>query len=42
MPKEREEKIKQAIALEYYPKDAQHTFIAAGKGAMAERIIEKA
>lgn len=42
MPKEREEKIKQAIALEYDPNDEAPRVIASGKGALAERIIEKA
>lgn len=42
MPKEREEKIKQAIALEYDPNDEAPRVIASGKGTLAERIIEKA
>lgn len=42
MPKEREDKIKQAIALEYDPNDEAPRVIASGKGALAERIIEKA
>ncbi|MBD5495271.1 MAG: flagellar biosynthesis protein FlhB [Lachnospiraceae bacterium] len=42
MPKERENKIKQAIALEYDPNDEAPRVIASGKGALAERIIEKA
>lgn len=42
MPREKEEKIKQAIALEYDPNDEAPRVIASGKGALAERIIEKA
>ena len=36
------EKPKQAIALEYDPDEAAPRVIASGKGAPAERIIEKA
>lgn len=36
------EKVKQAIALEYDPEDAAPKIIATGKGALAERIIERA
>lgn len=36
------EKIKQAIALEYDGEDAAPRVIASGKGALAERIIERA
>lgn len=42
MSKEKEDKIKQAIALEYDPNDEAPRVIASGKGALAERIIEKA
>lgn len=42
MPGERENKVKQAIALEYDPNDEAPRVIASGKGALAERIIEKA
>ncbi|MGN1205218.1 MAG: EscU/YscU/HrcU family type III secretion system export apparatus switch protein [Lachnospiraceae bacterium] len=35
-------KIKQAIALEYDPNDDAPKVVASGKGALAERIIEKA
>lgn len=35
-------KQKQAIALEYDPQNSAPTVVASGKGAMAERIIEKA
>lgn len=42
MPGERENKIKQAIALEYDPNDEAPRVIASGKGALAEKIIEKA
>ncbi len=40
--KEETKKPKQAIALEYNPEDDAPTVIASGKGALAERIIEKA
>ena len=36
------EKPKQAIALEYDPDEAAPRVIATGKGALAERIIERA
>ncbi len=36
------DKIKQAIALEYNVEEDAPTVIASGKGALAERIIEKA
>lgn len=39
---EEKKKIKQAIALEYNPDDEAPRVIASGKGAVAERIIEKA
>jgi len=39
---EEKNKIKQAIALEYDPSDEAPRVIAAGRGALAERIIEKA
>lgn len=42
MSKEKENKVKQAIALEYDPNDEAPRVIASGKGALAERIIEKA
>lgn len=42
MGKESEKKVKQAIALEYDPDDEAPIVIATGKGALAERIIEKA
>lgn len=42
MSKEKEDKVKQAIALEYDPNDEAPRVIASGKGALAERIIEKA
>ncbi|MBR5407274.1 MAG: EscU/YscU/HrcU family type III secretion system export apparatus switch protein [Lachnospiraceae bacterium] len=35
-------KVKQAIALEYDPFDTAPKVIASGRGALAERIIEKA
>ena len=40
--REKEEKLKQAIALEYDPSDAAPRVIASGRGKLAERIIEKA
>lgn len=39
---EKKEKIKQAVALAYDPNNEAPTVIASGKGALAERIIEKA
>ena len=42
MAKEENTKPKQAIALEYDPSDEAPRVIASGKGALAERIIEKA
>lgn len=35
-------KVKQAIALEYDPFDTAPKVVASGRGALAERIIEKA
>lgn len=40
--KEKKEKPKQAIALSYDPNDAAPKVVASGRGALAERIIEKA
>lgn len=40
--KEKEEKVKQAIALEYDPSDEAPRVIASGRGILAEKIIEKA
>ena len=37
-----ENKIKQAIALEYNPDDMAPRVIASGRGVLAEKIIEKA
>ncbi len=42
MGKEESNKPKQAIALEYDPADEAPRVIASGRGALAERIIEKA
>lgn len=42
MPKDADKKVKQAIALEYDPEDEAPIVIASGKGALAERIIERA
>ncbi len=42
MAKEENKKPKQAIALAYDPSDEAPRVIASGKGALAERIIEKA
>lgn len=39
---EEKKKIKQAIALEYNPDEEAPKVIATGKGALAERILEKA
>ena len=38
----RKPKVKQAIALEYQPGDLAPKVIATGRGALAEKIIEKA
>ena len=38
----KKEKVRQAVALAYKPEDDAPTVIASGKGALAERIIEKA
>lgn len=40
--KDEKKKVKQAIALEYNPAEEAPRVIASGKGALAERIIEKA
>lgn len=40
--KENQEKVKQAIALEYDPSDEAPRVIASGRGVLAERIIERA
>ena len=40
--KQEKEKVKQAIALEYDPDDEAPRVIASGRGALAERIIERA
>lgn len=42
MQKDKENKLKQAIALEFDPSDEAPRVIASGRGALAERIIEKA
>ena len=42
MGKETETKPKQAIALEYDPKEDAPKVVASGRGVLAERIIEKA
>ena len=39
---EEKKKVKQAIALEYSPDEEAPKVIATGRGALAERIIEKA
>lgn len=41
-PEENRQKPKQAIALSYDPGEDAPKVVAAGKGALAERIIEKA
>ena len=40
--KDKKPKVKQAIAIEYDPGDMAPKVIATGKGALAEKIIEKA
>lgn len=40
--KDNKPKVKQAIALEYDPGDVAPKVVASGKGALAEKIIEKA
>ena len=40
--KDKRPKVKQAIALEYNPGEMAPKVIATGKGALAEKIIEKA
>ena len=40
--KEKETKLKQAIALEYDPTEDAPKVVASGRGILAERIIEKA
>ena len=42
MAEEKRKKMKQAIALEYDPNDNAPKVIASGRGALAEKIIEKA
>ena len=42
MEKKDDNKVKQAIAIEYDPTDFAPKIVATGKGAIAERIIEKA
>ena len=42
MAKDKDAKIKQAVALEYNPENEAPVVIASGRGALAERIIEKA
>ncbi|MCD7836326.1 MAG: EscU/YscU/HrcU family type III secretion system export apparatus switch protein [Lachnospiraceae bacterium] len=42
MARDKEEKVKQAIALEYNPEDDAPKVIASGRGILAEKIIEKA
>ncbi|MFT3985316.1 MAG: EscU/YscU/HrcU family type III secretion system export apparatus switch protein [Lachnospiraceae bacterium] len=40
--KEKQPKLKQAIALEYDPADAAPRVVATGRGRIAEKIIERA
>lgn len=40
--REKRDKVKQAIALEYDPSDEAPRVIASGRGLLAEKIIEKA
>ena len=42
MSEKNKNKVKQAIALEYNPEEDAPKVIASGKGALAERIIERA
>ncbi len=42
MAEENKNKVKQAIALEYNPEEDAPKVIASGRGALAERIIERA
>ena len=42
MQEKKDNKVKQAIALEFDPDDEAPRVIASGKGELAERIIEKA
>ena len=42
MDKNQENKPKQAIALEYDPKEEAPKVVASGRGILAERIIERA
>lgn len=42
MAREKENKIKQAIALEYDPSEEAPKVIASGRGVLAEKIIAKA
>ena len=42
MENKREGRVKQAVALEYNPEEDAPKVIASGKGALAERIIERA
>lgn len=39
---DKKNKVKQAVALEYNPADNAPRVIASGRGALAEKIIEKA
>ena len=39
---EEKKKVKQAVAIEYNPTDMAPKIVATGKGAIADRIIEKA
>ena len=40
--KQKREKVKQAVALSYDPEEDAPKVIASGRGALAERIIERA
>ncbi len=42
MTQEKNQKVKQAVALEYDPADSAPKVIAMGRGALAEKIIEQA
>jgi flagellar biosynthesis protein len=42
MAEDKNNKVKQAVALEYDPSDSAPKVVAIGKGALAEKIIEQA
>lgn len=42
MPEDKNNKVKQAVALEYDPSESAPKVVAIGKGALADKIIEQA